>query len=200
MGAPDWKYNDAYWERLVEVYKEQLRENPKSYAYVPLADALTYLGRIEEAIEALTWGLTHLADSRAAKVMLAQLLYDIGDVAGAKLLLEDVTDRWPDVTEAASLLCKIYESEGDGESAKLKSATLLDYYPDSAPIRKMAEYYGKKAAMDAAAPAGWTEPQRPAAQHQPAAGEGGAAAGALPELERMLDGIMAMKEEENADG
>jgi hypothetical protein len=195
MGDPDWKYDNKYWERLVGVYKEQLRGNPKSYAYVPLADALTYLGRIEEAIEVLTWGLTNLPDSRAAKVMLAQLLYDIGDVAGAKLLLEDVTGRWPDVTEAVSLLCRIYETEGDGESAMIKSAALLDYYPDSDPIRKLADYYKSKiarAGVDALA-------------HNPAKGEAARPEGKegkiMETLERMLAGIKAVKsEKEGADG
>jgi len=201
MAAPDWRYSEAYWERLVQVYMEQLRENPKSYVYVPLADALVYLGRINDAIEILTWGLTKLPDSRAAKVMLAQLLYDIGDIAGAKLILEDVAGRWPDITEAVSLLCKIYEAEGDNESAKVKSKALLNYYPESAPVRKMVQRYdGTQAAKPEARHAAMGDagtlraaPVEPLAEARNPAEK--SQERVLTALEEMLNGFEALKQE-----
>ena len=152
MAAPELKFDDAYWEGLVEEYKDLMRDNPRSYVYVPLADALVYLGRINEAIEALSWGLTHLPESRAAKIMLAELLYDIGDMAGARLLLEDVVGRWPDLLEAASLLCRIYEMEGEIESAGTLAESLLDYYPNSSSVKEMVQYYTPQSPPRAIAP------------------------------------------------
>ncbi|MDH5757514.1 MAG: tetratricopeptide repeat protein [Nitrospinota bacterium] len=210
MAAPDLQYNDAYWETLVEVYKEQLRENPRSYAYVPLADALVYLGRINEAIEALSWGLTHLPESRAAKVMLAQLLYDIGDLAGSRLLLEDVVAQWPDDLEAASLLCVIYESEGDWESARVLALSLLEFYPLSIPARKMVEYYSSaegprgKVAPTAMPSTGETAPSSSmrydvSEREQEPAEEPQEKQNALGVLEMMLQNIGNIKAEEEKE-
>jgi len=204
MAAPELQSDDACWERLVEEYKERMRVNPRSYVYVPLADALLYLGRINEAMETLSWGLTHLPESRAAKVMLAQLLYDIGDMAGARLLLEDVAARWPDMLEAASLLCRIYEKEGDMETAGMLAESLLGYHPDSSLAREMVHHYSRhvqpEAAPCAARAFGSCGGQSPAPLPDADGGAGDKDDG-LRALEAMLENIDHIKvEKESADG
>ncbi|MDH5639289.1 MAG: tetratricopeptide repeat protein [Nitrospinota bacterium] len=194
MAAPELKFDDAYWERLAEEYKDRMRENPRSYVYVPLADALVYLGRINEAIEALSWGLTHLPESRAAKIMLAELLYDIGDVTGARLLLEDVVARWPDLLEAASLLCRIYETEGNIETAGMLAESLLDYYPNSSSVKEMVEYYARQSPSRA--------PEPPERAPAPVNMENKLKKdGELSALETILENIDHLKvEKDNVDG
>jgi len=136
---PDqWRGSAPYWEKLVKIYTFKLKADRRSYVYIPLADALANLGRVDEAIETLEYGLALLPESRVAKVMLAQLHYDLGAMAKAKIILEEVVNKWPDVPAAVSLLCKIYQKQGANHSAWLVSESLLDYYPDSAFVQKLA--------------------------------------------------------------
>ncbi len=133
-----WRGSAPYWEKLAKIYALKLKTNRRSYIYISLADALVNLGRVDEAIETLEYGLALLPESRAAKVMLAQLHYDLGAVEKAKIILEEVVNKWPDVPAAVSLLCKIYQKQGAHHSAWLVSESLLDYYPDSTFVQKLA--------------------------------------------------------------
>ncbi len=144
MARPDpdnWRGSDQYWEKLVEIYSAKFDSNSHSYIFVSLADAQANLGRVEEAIETLEYGLALLPNSRAARVLLAQLYYDRGKAEKAREILVEVVDRWPDTLAAVSLLCRIYEKEGNIDTAKEISGTLMNYYPDSPFVKKMAAHY-----------------------------------------------------------
>jgi len=136
-----WKGSPAYWRKLADIYSARFRANPGSYLYVPLADALMNLGRLDDAIETLEYGLALLPSSRAAQVLLAQLYYDVGRKEKSRVILEGVVERWPDVPAAVSLLCKIYEKEGAFRAAKMISLALLDYYPDAPYVRNLVAHY-----------------------------------------------------------
>ncbi len=135
MGAP------RYWHKLVEIYSDKLKNNRRAHLYVPLADALLHLGRINDAIFALEEGLNVFPNSRSAKIMLAQISYDKRKYAIAKKILREVVTLWPDSTAAVSLLCKIYDNEGDDGAALKISLGFLDYMPDSTFAQELAARY-----------------------------------------------------------
>jgi len=137
----NWKGSIKYWEKLTAIYSAKYDSNRYSYFYLPLADAFANLGKVDKAIDTLEYGLALMPGSRAAKVLLAQLYYDTGREGKAKKLLIEVVDRWPDVLAAVSLLCKIYEKQGEIESARAISRKVSYYYPDSPFVQKMADSY-----------------------------------------------------------
>jgi len=139
----EWRGSAEYWAKLVEVYSAMLRANRQSYIYIPLAGALEKVGRTREAIDTLEDGLAMMPESRSAMSMLGRLKYDSGDIEGARAILTKVVGRWPDVTAAVFLLCRIYEREGDIASALKASDALLDYYPDSRRVQELVDRYAR---------------------------------------------------------
>ncbi|VAX15866.1 hypothetical protein MNBD_NITROSPINAE02-1263 [hydrothermal vent metagenome] len=135
VGAP------RYWHKLVEIYSDKLKANPRAHLYVPLADALLNLGRINDAIFALEDGLNVFPNSRAARIMLARISYDKGRYKIAKKILEEVVASWPDSTAAVTLLCRIYDNEMNKDSALKISLGLLDHMPDSNFAKSLVTRY-----------------------------------------------------------
>ena len=143
-GSTRWKGSQEYWEKLADVYSGMFRDNPRSYIFVPLADALYHVGMASKAVDTLEMGLAILPNSRAGMVLLARLRNETGDVAGAKALLLDIVSRWPDNTSAVTMLCGIYKGEGLFAEAKTLASVLLDYFPDAKQAQKL---YGKYSAL-----------------------------------------------------
>ena len=143
-GLVRWRGSQEYWEKLADIYSGKFRENPRSYVFVPLADALYHAGMASKAVETLEMGLAILPNNRAGMVLLARLRKEAGDNAGAKALLLDIVNRWPDNTAAVAMLCGIYEEEGLFAEAKRLASVLLDYFPDS---KRVARLCGKYSAL-----------------------------------------------------
>lgn len=143
-GLTRWKGSQEYWEKLAQIYSGMFRDNPRSYIFVPLADALYNAGMASQATDTLEMGLAILPNSRAGMVLLARLRKEAGDTGGAKALLLDVVSRWPDNTSAVTMLCGIYRREGLFAEAKRIAAVLLDNFPDA---KRAQNLYGKYSAL-----------------------------------------------------
>lgn len=143
-GLVRWRGSQEYWEKLADIYSGMFRENPRSYVFVPLADALYHAGMASKATDTLEMGLAILPNNRAGMVLLARLRKEAGDAAGAKALLLDIVSRWPDNTAAVTMLCGIYEEEGFFAEAKRLASVLFDYFPDAKQIVRL---YGKYSAL-----------------------------------------------------
>jgi tetratricopeptide (TPR) repeat protein len=143
-GLTRWKGSQEYWEKLAQIYSGMFRDNPRSYIFVPLADALYNAGMASQAMDTLEMGLAILPNSRAGMVLLARLRKEAGDTGGAKALLLDVVCRWPDNTSAVTMLCGIYRGEGLFAEAKRIASVLLDYFPDA---KRAQNLYGKYSAL-----------------------------------------------------
>lgn len=143
-GLVRWRGSQEYWEKLADIYSGMFRDNPRSYVFVPLADALYHAGMASKAADTLEIGLAILPNNRAGMVLLARLRREAGDTAGAKALLLDIVNRWPDNTAAVTMLCGIYEEEGLFAEAKRLASVLLDHFPDA---RQVARLDGKYSAL-----------------------------------------------------
>ncbi len=137
----NWRGSHAYWSKLASIYSSIARSDPRSFFYVPLAEAQANMNKVKEAIVTLEDGMSARAGSRAAKVFLAKLYYREGKTEKAKGLLEEVLSVKPDITSAVFLLCKIYEKERKYVSAKKITTGLMDYYPDSEVVQSLVRRY-----------------------------------------------------------
>ena len=94
----------------ISKYKEQLAKDPKSRAFVPLADAYRQMGECEEAISIAKEGVSHHPHYVGGKMALARASYEYGDTDVAQELLEAVLRTSPDNLLANRILAEIYVS------------------------------------------------------------------------------------------
>ncbi len=141
FGIIAWRKTSPFFARLVKHYSAIFAKDRSSYIFVPLADSLAKLGMTDQATTLLEHGVGEKPNSRVARILLARLYYDRGDFGKSCRLLEEVVERWPGVLGAVTLLCRVYEQEGKPVKAELLSRRLLDYYPDTPSIKRLAKHY-----------------------------------------------------------
>jgi FimV-like protein len=104
-------------EARIRAFAEELAKNPKSKAFVPLADAYRQLGRYEEAVQVARKGLAIFPHYVAAKLALARACFENGDADPAAQLLEDVLHTAPDNLLANRILAEVYSEKGERDKA-----------------------------------------------------------------------------------
>ncbi len=127
-------------EADIKKYTEQLAADPKSRAFVPLADIYRKLGRYEEAIAVAQEGLNHHPHYVGAKMALARAYFEDGSLDEAGELLESVIQFAPDNLFANRLLSQIYVQKGTPEKAVPLLRQLLTMEPnDSRAATQLAQ-------------------------------------------------------------
>lgn len=96
----------------LERLREKLREDPRSLAFVPLADGLRREARFEAAMEVLREGLRHHPEHAPARVVLARLHLDAGRRRSAQAVLEEVARADPENVTAGVLYARMLIEEG----------------------------------------------------------------------------------------
>jgi hypothetical protein len=192
----EWRKTPTFYRRLVDELYRKTRASRGSYLFIPLADAYANLGEVDDAIAVLRGGLVTHPSSRAAKVLLAQLLYDREEVAESRRLLEEVVARWPDVPAAVALLAKIVSREGDVDTPVALTERLSASYPDSRYVHRLVAHYARLKAEATAAVAEEVVPPAPAQEGPPPGRE--VAVGPLVEL-NLTPAMIAPDDEEPSD-
>lgn len=100
--------DDAEIARL----QRRVREDPRSTAFVALAEALRRDGRHTEALAVLREGGKSRPDLASARVVLARINLDLGDRSTAEDVLADVVRVDPENLAATALLAGLYAEEG----------------------------------------------------------------------------------------
>jgi tetratricopeptide (TPR) repeat protein len=136
-----WRRTLEFHRELADRFANVLSQRKSSYLFVCRADALAYIGRIDDAIKILKNGLAEHPHYRAAQILLAELYYDKGDIAAAYEILGPTLEKWPDVTAGVSLMCRIHAKLGNYESACRLADELLAINPDSTFVAQMAHRY-----------------------------------------------------------
>lgn len=98
--------------------QRQVRDNPRSVAFVALAEQLRRAGRIPEALATLREGERHRPDHAPARVVLARVHLDLGNRKLAHDVLTDVVRVDPENLAAASLLGRLLAEEGRVDEAE----------------------------------------------------------------------------------
>jgi len=104
-------------EADIKKYTEQLAKDPKSRAFVPLADTYRKLGRYEEAISVAQEGLKYHPTYVGGKMSLARAYFEYGDLEPAREVLEGIIRFAPDNLMANRILSEVYVQEGNSEAA-----------------------------------------------------------------------------------
>ena len=99
-------------EQEISRLRGRLREDPRSLAFVPLAEALRRRGRSAEALAIVRAGLRHRPDHVAARVVLARLHLDAGARTLALGVLEEVVKADQENVAAGALLGELWIAEG----------------------------------------------------------------------------------------
>ncbi|MGH7164309.1 MAG: tetratricopeptide repeat protein [Nitrospiraceae bacterium] len=122
MNPPDPK--QVYRSPKITRLALQLAKDPKSKAFIPLAEEYVRLGMLKEAVAVLEEGLKVYPNFITALVALGRAYQQMGEAAKAKTLLEDSIRLSPDNLLAHRSLAQIYVEEDALEAAK-KSCTLV---------------------------------------------------------------------------
>ena len=110
----------------------RVRDDPRSTAFVGLADALRRAGRLPDALQALRTGFRAHPDHPAGRVVLARVHVEAGQAPLAMDVLAEVVRGHPENLGATSLLARLYVDAGRGaEAAPLVERLRVAGHPDA---------------------------------------------------------------------
>jgi tetratricopeptide (TPR) repeat protein len=105
-------------ERRIEDLKQRLEQDPRSRAFLQLAEEYRRLGRLDEALGTLRKGLAHQPSYLSARVLAARCLLESGDPEGATAELRQVVLQDPTHALAHKLLVEAHLTAGDRSAAR----------------------------------------------------------------------------------
>jgi tetratricopeptide (TPR) repeat protein len=134
--------------RLLEL-RQRLTDEANWRAFPQLADELRKLGRLDEAVAVCRDGLRKHPDYRLARVALAQVLLDRGDLEDARQELQVVLESAPSNVVAGRLLGDCLDRLGDSRAALLAYKAALAFAPrDPLLLDRVRELEGGPAPGD----------------------------------------------------
>lgn len=105
---PDALANDAVLQR----YMQRMQSDPASLAFVAVADVLIAHGFAGDAVQMCVTGLAQHPFLLAPKLTLARAHTQLGDVAAARKILDDVLQEFPEHVQAKQLLAELQKMSG----------------------------------------------------------------------------------------
>lgn len=173
--------------------------DPANWRVFPqLADALRKERRLAEALELVQAGLAEHPDYRLARITLAHVLMDSGELEPARRELVAVLDQAPENVVAGRLLGECLEQQGDSRAALLAFKAALSFAPhDPQLLARIRDLGGEPAPEDAGAAAP-EEPEAAEAASAPPDDDDMRPIPLVPaeeefELERPHDGVRIVK-------
>lgn len=106
-----------------------LAKNPRSKAFMPLAEAYIRAGMWQEAAAVLEDGLKVYPGFITAMAALGRVYDQVGQPAKAKAILEEVVRQSPDNLRAHRILAKIYAGERNAEATLKSCGAILAVNP-----------------------------------------------------------------------
>lgn len=117
---------------IARLYR-RVREEPRSTAFVGLADSLRRAGRLGEGLKVLREGFRTHPEHSAARVVLARIHLEMGKPALAAEVLADVVRADPENLAGAAMLARLYVDEGRvAEARPLVERLRHANHPDAA--------------------------------------------------------------------
>jgi tetratricopeptide (TPR) repeat protein len=106
-----------------------LAKDPRSKAFMPLAEAYIKAGMWQEAAAVLEDGLKIYPGFVTAMAALGRVYDQVGQPAKAKAILEEVVRQSPDNLRAHRILAKLYAGERNAEAALKSCGAILTVNP-----------------------------------------------------------------------
>ncbi|HEX2056013.1 MAG TPA: tetratricopeptide repeat protein, partial [Nitrospiraceae bacterium] len=151
-------------------------KNPRSRAFMPLAESYIKAGMWQEAAAVLEDGLSIYPGFVTAMAALGRVYDQLSQPVKAKAILEEVIKQSPDNLRAHRILAKIFAGEGNVESAMKSCAAILAVNPrDEAALsiqRDLAGGAGGKADIKEKRDVTATVPREEPERHSGHAGAG----------------------------
>ena len=119
-----------------EEYCQQFQSDPSSRIFVPLANMLRQMGKIDEAILVCEAGLSHHSDLVAGMVVLARCYFDKKDWQQAKEKLEHIILMTPDNLLAHRFLAEVSLNTHQISDAIHHFETALTLSPDDVELKQ----------------------------------------------------------------
>lgn len=123
----------------------RLAEEPGSLAFLELAEALRRRGQLEPAYKVARGGLTRYPSLADAHDLMARVLSDQGDLAGAFEAWTSALQLDPMRTSALKGIAFLYYRAGDAGAAVAHLERALEVEPDDASIRQALARLGPEA-------------------------------------------------------
>jgi tetratricopeptide (TPR) repeat protein len=138
--------------RIAEL-RRRLADVAQWRAFPQLFDELRKEKRLDEALQVCRDGLQKHPDYRLARIALAHVLMDRGDLGAAQLELQAVLDSAPENLVAGRLLGECLEIKGDARAALLAYKATMVFAPrDPQLLARVRALGGEPAASEAAPP------------------------------------------------
>lgn len=130
----------------IQKFSEQLKTDPKSKAFMPLAEYYFKEGKFEQALEILDGGLKNHPGYLSAHVLRGRTLFNLGRVEEAVKELEEVCNQSKENTLARKTLARSYESLGAYDKAENELEIVLMLDAGDKEAKQMLEDLRKKKA------------------------------------------------------
>ncbi len=175
----------------IEKLTSQLAKDPRSKAFIPLAEEYVKVGLPQEAARVLEEGLKVYPAFITALVALARVYVQIDAPAKAQGILEEAVKKSPDNGLAHKMLARIYAKDKNWDAARRSCEMVLFGYAQDEEMLALKVELGKQGASEAVVPTpqpvvktppGKTEERNEASPETAKAGESaeGSAAEATP--------------------
>jgi tetratricopeptide (TPR) repeat protein len=157
-------------QRIAEL-RRRLADEAQWRAFPQLVDELRKEKRLDEALAACRDGLNKHPDYRLARIALAHVLMDKGDVKEAQTELQAVLDSAPENLVAGRLLGECLEVQGDPRAALLAYKATMVFAPRDSYLLERVRALGGEPAPSSLGPEPAEEPpaahaEEPAAKPQ----------------------------------
>ena len=136
----------------------QLAKNPRSKAFLPLAEEYCKVGMLEEAVSVLEQGLKHYPAFITAMVVLGRAYDQLNQPTKARAVLEGAIKLSPDNLRAHRTLIKIYAAQGLTQEALSSCRVILTMHPKDEEALSVQSSLGTQAAQQTS---GTPAPDRP---------------------------------------
>jgi tetratricopeptide (TPR) repeat protein len=128
-------------------------KDPRSKAFMPLAESYIKAGMWQEAAGVLEDGLAVYPGFVTAMAALGRVYDQVGQPAKAKAILEDVVKQSPENLRAHRILARIFAAEGNADSALKSCGAILAVSPhDEEALTIQRKMAGRPAGGDQAVP------------------------------------------------
>jgi Tfp pilus assembly protein PilF len=124
----------------------QLAKNPRSKAFLPLAEEYCKVGMLEEAVSVLEEGLKHYPAFITAMVILGRAYDQLNQPTKARAVLEGAIKLSPDNLRAHRTLIKIYAAQGLTQDALKSCHVILSMHPRDEEALSIQSSLGAQAA------------------------------------------------------
>ncbi len=117
--------------QAVEHFQYIVSRNPSAHdAYFNLGQCHAQRGRWSQAAEALQAAARGLKDHFGLQMLLVQAWTNLGDLDRAMVILENLSERYPDNEQILLCLADLYERSGESRSAAETYALLTRQHPE----------------------------------------------------------------------